>query len=238
MKRRMHRRSLSRRRRRGSDRRGDVGRDQEADGQQHHRLAAGRRAVRLAERPWPPRTRRSRQQHPGVDGQRPVPAVEHAPAEVRRHARRRQHARRDRDGQHRDDEVHGGGRVRRHHRRQVEVPELLDLAQGPRGLGDLRRQADGRARTTRARASSSTAPTCSRRPASRRRRRASASSSPTARSSMATNSARQDLLGVLRRRPGLVLGAGLRLRLRRADRHARRTASGSARSTRRGRSRA
>ena len=81
---------------------------------------------------------------PGRHGERPVPAVEHASAEVRRHARRREHARRDRDGQHGDDEVHGGRRVRRPDRRQVEVPELLDLAQGPRGLGDVRRQADGR----------------------------------------------------------------------------------------------
>ena len=53
---------------------------------------------------------------------------------------------------------------------------------------------------------------------------------------MAANSARQDLLGVLRRRQGLVLGARLRLRLRRADRHVARAASGPARSTSRRRS--
>ena len=85
-------------------------------GKQDHRVAPGRRAVRLAGR------RRGRERavpegSPRHDGRRPVPELGRPPAEVRRNARGRQHARRDRDGQHGDDEVHGGRRVRRHHAR-------------------------------------------------------------------------------------------------------------------------
>ena len=50
-------------------------------------------------------------QHPGVDVNVQYQTWGHAPRQVRRHARRRQRPRRDRDGQHRDDEVHGGGRL-------------------------------------------------------------------------------------------------------------------------------
>ena len=48
MKRRMHRRPLPGGRPRRGDHRGDVRGDEEGDRQQHHRLAAGRRTVRLA----------------------------------------------------------------------------------------------------------------------------------------------------------------------------------------------
>ena len=64
------------------------------------------------------------------------------------------------------------------------VPELLDLAQGPPGLGDVRRQADGRAVLRGLARRRLPQRTCSSRPGSRSRRRASRSSSPTARSSV------------------------------------------------------
>ena len=64
---------------------------------------------------WPessrPRTPQFKNAAPGLGRRRPVPDVGHAPREVRRDARRRERAGRHRDGQHGDDEVHGGGRV-------------------------------------------------------------------------------------------------------------------------------
>ena len=108
-------------------------------GEQDHRLAAGRRAVGLAE----PRGRGQpgvRDQAPRGERRRAVPDLGRPPEQVRRHARGRQHARRHRDGQHRDDEVHGGGRVREPELAEGLVRELEELAQGPRSLGDLQRQ--------------------------------------------------------------------------------------------------
>ena len=100
-------------------------------------LAPGRCAVRLAgcrgggERPV---------QGPesGLGRQRPVSDVGHAPREVRRDARGRQRPRRHRDGEHGDDEVHGGGGVPGS---VVElVPEPEHVAAGPRRLRPLRRE--------------------------------------------------------------------------------------------------
>ena len=93
-----------------------------------HGLAAGRRAVRLAGRRRGRDNAQFEKEHPGVNVNVQYQTWHDAPAEVRRDARGRQHPRRDRDGQHRDDEVHGGGRLPGPHRRQVVVPELEHLA--------------------------------------------------------------------------------------------------------------
>ena len=132
--------------------------------EQHHRLAAdGRAGDELGadreggQRRVPEGSSRRR-------GQRPVPDLGEPPPEVRRDPRGRQRPGRHRDGEHRDDEVHGG--------RRLPGP---DVRQGARSRtrargsrGSLRPAATAASstasRTTRARASSPTAPTCSRRP--------------------------------------------------------------------------
>ena len=144
---------------------------------------------------------------------------------------------RDRDGQYGDDEVHGGRRVRRPDRRQVEVPELLDLAQGPRSsrrpttassMG-VPYYAGSRVviyNTDLFKKAGVTGTPTEPRPVHRRRQEAHDGEQRATRRFSAFYVAGQ----------GLVLGAGLRLRLRRADRHVGRAASGSARSTSRRRS--
>ena len=77
---------------------------------------------------------------PGLERRRPVPELARPSAEVRRDARGENGARRHRDGQHRDDEVHGRRRVRGSDVQQVAVPELEQLAPGPRRLGRVQRQ--------------------------------------------------------------------------------------------------
>ena len=126
---------------------------------------------------WPDLVAAANQQFqaasPRLDRERPVPELERPSAEVRRDARGRHHARRDRDGQHRDGQVHGGRCVRRHLVVQDDLRQLGELAQGPRQVGSVRRQDATACRITPARASSRTAPTSTRRPGSRRRRPAS-----------------------------------------------------------------
>ena len=175
---------------------------------------------------------------PRLDGQRPVPELGRPPPEVRRHPRRRQHAGRHRDGQHRDDEVHGGRRVRRHQRRASRssptraswlkglaksgmyggklygVPVLRGLA---RGHVPHRPLQEGRHHEAR-------------RPASRQF---------TADAHKLAAKQQRSVKGfspVYMRRHRLVLRDELRLRLRRLDRHDARRQMGRRRSTRRSRS--
>ena len=128
-----HSRPCARSRRGDGERRPAAGTGQQAD-----RMASGRRTVRLAghrrggERTVPERS-------PRLDGRRSVSELERPSPEVRRDARRRQLAGRDRDGQHGDDEVHGGGRIRGP-ARQVDVRELRAVAARPREVGHVRRQ--------------------------------------------------------------------------------------------------
>ncbi len=74
----------------------------------------------------------------GLGRQRPVSDVGHPPREVRRDAGGRQRPRRHRDGEHGDDEVHGGRGV------PGSVGELLPepehVAAGPRCLRPVRRE--------------------------------------------------------------------------------------------------
>ena len=86
-----------------------------------HRRTTGSRS------PQPP-TRQFAGKHPGVTVNVQYQTWGDPSAEVRRDARRRQRAGRDRDGEHRDDEVHGGGCLPGPHRRQGVVPELEHLA--------------------------------------------------------------------------------------------------------------
>ncbi len=126
-------------------------------------------------------------------------------------------ARRDRDGQHRDDEVHGGRRVRR----LLDKSSFDNSSTWLKGLAASARTTarSTASRTTPARASSPTAPTCSRRPASRSCRRRPRSTSPTRKKLLAKNKA-EGLLAGLHRRHRLVRRDGLRLRLRRQHRDA------------------
>ena len=102
--------------------------------------------------------------HPGVDGQRPVPDLGQPPAEARRDPRRRERPGRDRDGQHRDDEVHGGRCLPGPVVRQGVVAELEHAGSkgSPPPAGSA--ASSTASPTTQARASSRTAPTCSARP--------------------------------------------------------------------------
>ena len=145
---------------------------------QHHRLAAGGRAGSELgadregrERRVPARASRRRRQ-------RPVPDVGEPPPEVRRDTRGRQRTGRHRDGQHRDDEVHGRRGVPGPVVDRRLDPELEHLARRawPRRAGSA--ASSTASRTTRARASSPTAPTCSRRPGSRSRRASPSSRRP------------------------------------------------------------
>ena len=149
-------------------------------------------------------------------GQRPVPDLGQPSPEVRRDARGRQRAGRDRDGQHRDDEVHGRRRVPGPHLRQGVDPELGHLARGPRRVGTYGGKLYGVPYYAGSRVV--TYRTDLFKKAGRRRcRRASPSSRRPRRSSAAQNTA-QDLLAGLHRRHGLVRRDELRLRLRRLDR--------------------
>ena len=87
-----------------------------------------------------PRTSSSRSDAPRLERDRAVPELARPPAEVRRDARGEHGARRHRDGEHRDDEVHGRRRVRGPDVEEVVVRELEQLAQGPRGVGRVQRQ--------------------------------------------------------------------------------------------------
>ena len=111
------------------------------------RLVRGRRG---GERPV-------QESEPGLGRRRPVPDVGFAPVEVRRYVGRQQGAGRHRDGEHRDDEVHGGRRVPGPVVALVPEPEHVALRAWPR-------RADTAAsctasRTTRARVSSPIGPT-------------------------------------------------------------------------------
>ena len=125
-------------------------------------------------------------------------------------------ARRHRDGEHRDDEVHGGGRVPGPHGRQGVVRELEHLARGPRRVGRLRRQ-DLRRPVLRGLARRH----LPQRPVQARR----SSKVPTSLAQftagarkLAQDEHEEGLLAGLHRRHRLVLRDELRLRLRRIDR--------------------
>ena len=119
-----------------------------------------------------------------------------------------------------------------------KIPNSSTWLKGLAAVGDLRRQAHGRPVLRGHPRRRSTTPTCSRRPASRARRRASPSSSPDGKKLMAANSGDKSFSAFYVAGKDWYSALGVRLRLRRADRDAARTASGPARSTRRGRSRA
>ena len=80
--------------------------------EQPHRLAPGRRAVRLAGG-VAAANQQFKNDHPGWNVTVQYQNWPRPPAEVRRDARGEHGTRRHRDGEHRDDEVHGGRRVRR-----------------------------------------------------------------------------------------------------------------------------
>ena len=190
---------------------------------------------------WPDRRRRS---EPAVpvrpsrrDRQRPVPELGRSPAEVRRHARGRRRARRDRDGQHRDDEVHGGRRVRRPDLVEGLVRQLGQLAQGPRQVGRLSAGRRTASRTTRARVSSPTAPTSSRSAGIAKLPATTAQYVADAKKLLAKNP-QKGFSPVYIAGDDWYVGDGLRLRLRRRNRTAASAASGRVCSPRRSRSRA
>ena len=80
------------------------------------------------------------------------------------------HARRHRDGEHRDDEVHGRGSVPGPDVREGLAAELRHVARRACRVQAATAGSSTASRTTQARASSPTAPTSSRRPGSRCRR--------------------------------------------------------------------
>ena len=154
-------------------------------------------------------------QNPGWDVDVQYQTVGHPPREVRRDAGRQQRAGRHRDGEHRDDEVHGGGRVPGPDRRTRSRTRARGSRASRRPGGTAARSTAFR--TTRARASSPTAPTCS------SRSKAKIPTSLARVHALAQEARREEqgegVLAGLHRGHRLVHRDELRLRLRRKDRH-------------------
>ena len=194
------------------------GRRHTAIDSQHHRMAAERRTERLA---GPRRVRQSavRQAAPRRRRQRPVPDVADPPAEVRRDARGRQRARRHRDGHHRDDEVHGRGCVPGPHGR--EGRRSLTPRNWLKALKDSATY--GGSPVRRALLRRCACRHLSHRPVQEGRRH-QAARKPRGVHRPGEEARREELgqglFALVHRRPGLVRGPWLRLRLRRPDRQA------------------
>ncbi len=208
----------------------DLGRDQEGDCNEHHRLAAGRRADRLAGSSSRQRTSSSSPTIP-ADGQHPVPELGRSPPEVRRARSRRR--RRGPDviemGNTEMTKYMAAGAFADLDLVEGLVRQLGQLAHRTRQVGSLPAARRSASRTTRARVSSPTAPTSSR-------------SAGIAKLPATTAQYVADAKKLLAKNPQkgfspfyvagdrLVLGDGLRVRLRRRNRTARqRQVEGSAR---------